>query len=92
MPGTAIQTNDKPANAKPSENFTPVEGCLSRNFFDQSQTKNGVNNMMNNGFNDWNHEAGIPCSAVWFEANKAKTTEPCSSIDQNSIAAMNKGM
>jgi len=53
--------------------------------------------MMNNGFKDWYQPAGMlkmpkKLLLVWFSANNAKTTDPCSSIAQKIAAAMNNGM
>lgn len=48
--------------------------------------------MMNNGFNDWNHEAGNHDVSTRSAANVAKTIDPCSSIAQNNTAAKNNGM
>src|SRR5699024_4621284 len=91
VPGKAINKNEAPVNISPIANFIGEEGWFFCHFT-HNQAKNGVYNIINNGFNDWNQAAGNHDVSTRSAAKVAKTIDPCSSIAQNNTAAKNNGI
>ena len=90
--GITSSSTEMPTPTRAIANLMEVRGARSASFV-HSAAKIGAKMMMNNGFTDCSHDAGIShepmLRSVTFFANRFNVDPDCSNTIQNAAPAMN---